>query len=187
MPIQQRNNIQWFGIGDWVNQVSVQFAPVSWPLSLNFRVIRLGPPFRIPGFSSLGKPYGGSVSPPVFGPEYPLRSTMLGSGDIKPRESSIITWQISSDMGFVRKTNRQKNINIRSNSKKRAIPMIPEWLAFWKEFIPSLLSHPCIIKTAPSPAPTHPQTQTNKQNLSCCLLYCNFYSDLEKKFEIRSI
>ena len=42
-------------------------------LSLNFRVIRLGPPFRIPGLSSLGKPYGGSVSPPVFGSEYPVK------------------------------------------------------------------------------------------------------------------
>ena len=105
---------------------------------------------------------------------------MSGSGDIKSRESSIITFQIPSDMGFVRKTKKQKIINIRSNSKKGAIPMIPEWLAFWKEFIPSPLSHRCIIKTAS--APTHPQKQTNKQNLSCCLLYCNFYSDLEFSF-----
>ena len=108
---------------------------------------------------------------------------MSGSGDIKSRESSIITFQIPSDMGFVRKTKKQKIINIRSNSKKGAIPMIPEWLAFWKDFIPSPLSHRCIIKTAPPPsAPTHPQKQPNKQNLSCCLLYCNFYSDLEFSF-----
>ena len=53
------------------SSVCTSFLTVG--LSLNFRVIRLGPPFRIPGFSSLGKPYRGSVSPPVFGPEYPVK------------------------------------------------------------------------------------------------------------------
>ena len=57
-----------------MDQVSVQVAPVSWPLSLNFRVIPLGPRFRIPGFSSLVKPYGGSVSPPYLAPNTPLRT-----------------------------------------------------------------------------------------------------------------
>ena len=57
-----------------MDQVSVQVAPVSWPLSLNFRVIPLGPRFRIPDFSSLVKPYGGSVSPPYLAPNTPLRT-----------------------------------------------------------------------------------------------------------------
>ena len=64
---------QWFGLGDWVNQVSVQVAPVSWPLSLNFRVIPLGPRFRIPDFSSLGQTLWGLGKSPVFGPEYPVK------------------------------------------------------------------------------------------------------------------
>ena len=57
-----------------MDQVSVQVAPVSWPLSLNFRVIPLGSRFRIPGFSTLVKPYGGSVSPPYLAPNTPLRT-----------------------------------------------------------------------------------------------------------------
>ena len=152
-----------------MNQVSVQFAPVPRPLSPNFGVIRLFLPDS--EFSSLGKPYayGGSVTPPVFGHEYPLRFTMSGSGDIQSREWSIITWQTSSDMGchgFVRKTNKQNNINIRSNSKKRAIPM---------KRVHSISTKSSLYYNN-SPPPPHPQKQTNKQNLSCCLLYCNFYS-----------
>ena len=74
-------------------------------------------------------PTGARYVSQYFAPNTPLRSTMSGSGDIQLRQQSMVTWQISSDMGchgFVRKTNKQKNSNIRSNSKKRAILMIPE-------------------------------------------------------------
>ena len=50
--------------------------------------------------------------------------------------------------------------------------------------IKSSLYHKSSPTTPPPPSTLapHPQKQRNKQHLSCCLLFCNFYSDLEFSF-----
>ena len=105
---------------------------------------------------------------------------MSGSGDIKSRESWIITFQIPSDMGFVRKT---KNHQHPQQQQERGYSNDTRMTCILKRVHSISTKSSLYHKNSPPPsAPTHPQKQTNKQNLSCCLLYCNFYSDLEFSF-----
>ena len=109
---------------------------------------------------------------------------MSGSGYIKSRDSSIITWLIPSDMGFVRKTNNTKNHQHPQQQQERGYSNDTRMTCILKRVHSISTKSSLYHKNSPPPhsAPTHPQKQTNKQNLSCCLLYCNLYSDLEFSF-----